>query len=75
MLFHGSLPELESERGREREGESGRESTASERWREQGLHDNWPGRLAALCSFGWKEHHERSEEGAVGNSQQVSELK
>jgi hypothetical protein len=41
----------------------------------QGLHDNWPGRLAALCSLGWKERHERSEEGAVGSLQQVLQLK
>lgn len=45
-------------------------------WRELGLHDNWPGRLAVLCSLGWKkERHKRSEEGAVESSQQVSELK
>lgn len=63
--------EREGERGRGRGREGGRDR--SERWREQGLHDDWPGRPAVLRLFGWKERHERSEEGAVGSSQQVSE--
>lgn len=83
MLFHRSLSEL-----RERERE--KESTHTPSWCSvslrpapcappggQGLHDNWPGRpqQRSLCSLGWKEHRERSEEGAVGSSQQVSGLK
>lgn len=59
--------------GEEGEGEREGGRDRSERWREQGLHDDWPGRPAALRLFGWKERRERSEEGAVGSSQQVSE--
>ena len=69
----GGAEEREGERGREGERERGKEGDRSERRREQGLHDDWPGRPAVLRLFGWKERHERSEEGAVGSSQQVSE--